>query len=504
MRWSALWAFTSRAMPSEADVASHQWLVRAGFVERVGAGLYASLPLMSRVEARLEALVHAEMRAVGAQEVRLPMLQPAALWAASGRWDAYRAEGLMFSLADRAGRALTLAPTHEEAVAFLARGLRREADLPKVVYQVGRKFRDELRPRGGLLRAREFTMKDAYSVHADEVSLAGTFEAMSGAYARLLGALGVPWRAVEADSGSIGGAVSREFMVLSDIGEDTVLTAPDGVAVNVERAVSLPDAAPGVGARVDAWTVTFADGAVVGVRVRVRADHAVNGVKLARVVAGLSGQAVVDAREGIAAVQFEVTDGACPGVGVGAVADVRVARAGERTAHAPQQRWVAARGIEVGHAFQLGARYTEALGARFVGADGSSRAPLMGCYGIGVSRLAQAVAEVTCDGWGLNWPAVIAPFGVVVTVTNSADAAQREAGERVYGALVAAGVDALLDDRAERAGVKLRDAEMIGVPLRVTVGRDLAAGNVELFTRRSRSCEVFHVDAVVGAVQRSL
>lgn len=423
MRLSRSLFVTLRDVPSEAEIPSHQLLLRAGYVRRLGSGLYAHLPLLRRVLARVEAIVREELDALGAQEVSLPHLQDADLWRASGRWDAYTGgEGLLFHLADRAGREHALAPTHEEAVAAVARdtvGSYRQ--LPLTLYQIGAKFRDELRPRFGLLRTREFVMKDAYSFHADEADLAQTYEAMSAAYARIFARCGLEVLAVDADSGAIGGAVSREFMVLADVGEDEVLYTPDGrFAANVEKA----------GGR----------------------------------------------------------------------------RAGDAADHDAGQTLRSARGIEVGHVFQLGTRYAEALGATFAGPDGRARPLWMGCYGIGVTRLAAAAAEQHHDADGLRWPTALAPHHAVVTVANASEAAARAAGERLYAELRAAGVDAALDDREERAGVKFRDADLAGFPYRVTVGRGLAAGEVEVRSRRTgeaRAVPVEDVAAVVAARVRA-
>ncbi len=555
MRLSQSLFVTTREVPEGAELRSHQLLLQAGFVRRVGPGLYVQLPLMQRVLRKMEALVRHEMQALGAQEVAWPDLQPAELWQASGRWGAYRAESLLFTLEDRAGRALVLAPTHEEVAAALARDLlRSHRQLPQVVYQVGRKFRDERRPRALLLRAREFVMKDAYSFHANAGSLRGTFEAMSGAYARVLTRLDLPWRMIEADSGAMGGAGSREFTVLTDAGEDEVLGTPDGrYTANAESAEGLPEPAqaspfthverrflPDV-RTVDALcaalgcaasavvqqvpfeaTFTVAGGARrVPVRVSVRGDGRVNAAKLAAHLAGrasqfgASGLQSLDvgtdepqaagsgqqrvlrlADESVRDLTGFVTGDAEPGwfvlgarwgadLDLPELVDVWQARAGERSRHDPAQRLESRRGVEVAHVFELGPRYAVALGATFAGADGAERPLVMGCYGLGVTRLAQTVAEVHLDARGLNWPAVIAPFEVLVTLTAAHDAQQREVGERLYAELRAAGLDVALDDRDERAGVKLRDAELIGVPWRVTLGRALASGRAEVTERRS-------------------
>ncbi|MBZ9713119.1 proline--tRNA ligase [Deinococcus multiflagellatus] len=589
MKLSSSLLRTQREVPEGAETQGIQHLLRAGYVRRIGSGLYAHLPLMTRTMHKLEALIREELEGVS-QEVSLPVLQPQHLWDESGRWAAYtQAEGIMFTVTDRAGRAHALGPTHEEVAVDVVRGLVRSyRDLPLSVYQIGRKFRDELRPRFGLLRTREFTMKDAYSFHADEASLREHFEAMSGVYARLLTRLGVAWRAVQADSGNIGGAESREFMVLSEVGEDEVLYTEDGrYAANAERAVSR--AAP-VGASPFAalarhhtpGTVTVASAcAALGcgpghmlknvlydavslqagqrvltpVLVSLRGDHSVNPVKLwnavqARVAGDLTAlevaqpdgwaaealplgslapdlpDHVIARREGLHPAFLRLCDPAgaelrdfATGAGqtdwhvTGAnwatadatgqfalpeVVELRQAQAGDAAVHEASQRLHSARGIEVGHVFQLGTRYAQAMGATFTGADGRERPFQMGCYGIGVTRLVQAVAEQCSDARGLIWPAAIAPYLVHLTVVDGKNSAQRAAADTLYAALGAAGLDPLLDDRDERAGVKFADADLIGLPYRVTVGRGVAEGKVEVKVRRSGVVAVVPVEGVVG------
>ncbi|UBV43239.1 proline--tRNA ligase [Deinococcus taeanensis] len=581
---------TWREVPDGAETRAVQHLLRAGYVRRVGSGLYAHLPLMTRVTHKLEALIREELAGVS-EEVSFPVLQPRHLWDESGRWAAYtQAEGIMFTVTDRAGREHALGPTHEEVALDVVRGLARSyRDLPLSVFQIGRKFRDELRPRFGLLRTREFTMKDAYSFHADEEDLRAHFEVMSGVYGRILTRLGVAWRAVQADSGSIGGAESREFMVLSDVGEDEVLFTGDGqYAANAERAVSRAAAAPlspfTVFARQQtpgAATVTEACGAlgcapahllknvlydavaVQGERrvlqpvlVSLRGDHTVNPVKLWNAVqARVTGELVelqVSQRAGWAAQPLPLgfmgpdlpdsviapaegrpaaflrlcdeagaalrnfatganeTDWHVTGVnwasvgGSGAfvlpaVVDVRQARAGDAAPHDGAQALRSARGIEVGHVFQLGTRYAQAMAATFTAADGREQPFQMGCYGIGVTRLVQAVAEQLSDERGLIWPDVIAPYSAHLIVVDVKNGAQRAAGDTLYAALHAAGLEVLLDDRAERAGVKFADADLVGLPYRVTVGRALEQdGQVEVKDRRSGETYQLPMEGVVA------
>lgn len=573
---------TRRETPSVADTRGTQLLLRAGFIRQLGSGLYATLPLMTRVLHKLEALIRQELDGV-AQEVSLPMLQPAALWEASGRWDAYtRAEGIMFAVTDRSGRELALAPTHEEAAVAVARELVGSyRDLPLSVYQIGRKFRDELRPRAGLLRTREFVMKDGYSFHATAEDLARTFEVMGDAYARILTRLGADWRAAQADSGSIGGTGSREYLLLSAAGEDEVLYTADGLyAANAERAVSQANPAPaspfqtyerrhtpgtptvasacaalgceaGQLVKNVLYDAEFLNGGQTSTRpvlVSLRGDHGVNPVKLwnavsARVEGTLTALEVADP-EGWAAdlplgyVAPDLPDGAgrtflrlCDEAAAGLrnfttganqadwhvvganwgehfplpeVADLRQAGAGEASTHDPAQPLLSARGIEVGHIFQLGTRYTAALGLTFTAADGSAQTPTMGCYGLGVTRLAAALAEQCADERGLVWPAVIAPHEVMLTVVDLKDAAQVRAAETLYAELRAAGIDALLDDRPLRAGVKFADADLTGIPYRVTLGRAVSEGRAEVRARRGGEVEVLKLDAVGAFLARTL
>jgi prolyl-tRNA synthetase len=583
MRVSRLMLVTLRDDPAEAEITSHKLLLRGGFIRRISSGIYAYLPLLWRVLQKIETVVRQEMDATGALETLLPQLQPAELWQRSGRWDGYTAgEGIMFHLCDRQGRALGLGPTHEEVVTALAGDLLRSyRQLPVSLYQIQTKFRDEIRPRFGLMRGREFIMKDAYSFHASETSLQETYAAMDQAYRRIFARCGLRAVAVDADSGAIGGSASQEFMVTADAGEDLILTSEDGrYGANQERAVSLAPAAIPLAADVCSELATpgqasidalcsgngfepsqivkvlvllarFAAAPPLPLLVCLRGDQQLNEVKLANAVcsrAGTAAGALLSitpitpeqlSGEGLEPLPFgalgpqlgdEVLAGArswqtrflrladttaaelehfvCGACRadthlVGASwdrlitaseqqpqsLDLRAAQPGDRCLHDPEQRLQAARGIEVGHIFQLGRKYSQALEASFTNESGSEEALWMGCYGIGVSRLAQAAVEQHHDGQGICWPVSIAPFEVVVVPANCGDAAQFELAESLYGQLRAAGVDALLDDRDERAGVKFKDADLIGIPWRVVVGRGAAVGQVELVQRQGRSSE---------------
>ena len=580
MRVSRLMLVTLRDDPAEAEIPSHKLLLRAGYIRRVGSGIYAYLPLLWRVLQKISAIVRDELNATGALETLLPQLQPAELWQRSGRWAGYTAgEGIMFHLEDRQGRELGLGPTHEEVITALAGDLLRSyRQLPVNLYQIQTKFRDEIRPRFGLMRGREFIMKDAYSFHADEACLKQTYAAMDQAYRRIFSRCGLRAVAVEADSGAIGGSASQEFMVTAEAGEDLILASGDGrYAANQERAVSLPaDAAPLPGGaragghgddlatpaqsaievlcsahgfdpsqtvKVLLLLARFEDGCQQPLLVSLRGDQQLNEVKLANAVSArcsaehgtlldispLTAEAA--AKEGLAPIPFgfmgphledavlvgarswqprflRLADATATalesfvcgansldthrvGASWGALCpapeslDLRAAQPGDRCQHDPEQQLQASRGIEVGHIFQLGRKYSAALEATFTNEAGQEEPLWMGCYGIGVSRLAQAAVEQHHDANGICWPTAIAPYEVIVVIANVADAPQLELGEQLYGAFQAAGIDVLLDDRGERAGVKFKDADLLGIPWRVVVGRGAADGQVELVQRAS-------------------
>jgi prolyl-tRNA synthetase len=584
MRVSRLMLVTLRDDPAEAEIPSHKLLLRAGYIRRLAPGIYAYLPLMWRVLRKVSQVVREEMERTGALETLLPQLQPAELWQRSGRWAGYTdGEGIMFHLEDRQGRQLGLGPTHEEVITALAGDLLRSyRQLPVNLYQIQTKFRDEIRPRFGLMRGREFIMKDAYSFHADEDSLRETYAAMDGAYRRIFARCGLRAVAVEADSGAIGGSASQEFMVTAEAGEDLILTSPDGqYAANQERAVSLaPAATPLAGGalangqgeplstprqtsiealsaahgflpcqvvKVLLLVARFEQGLEQPVLVSLRGDQQLNEVKLANALtarfgqthgallalAPLSEEGLI--REGLQCLPFgflgpQLDDRVLAGARqwqptflrfrdhtaasletfvcgannpdehlVGATwaglgqnpetLDLRSAQPGDRCHHDPAQTLEARRGIEVGHIFQLGRKYSTAMEARFATEAGGEEPFWMGCYGIGVSRLAQAAVEQHHDGNGICWPLAIAPYEVIVVPANVADDQQRNLAERLYDELANAGVDVLLDDRPERAGVKFKDSELIGIPWRVVVGRGAADGRVELVERQGGGSE---------------
>ena len=591
MRVSGLMLVTLRDVPSEAEITSHQLLLRAGYIRRVGSGIYAYLPLMWRVLQRITGIVREEMNRAGALESLLPQLHPAELWERSGRWQGYTAgEGIMFNLEDRQGRQLGLGPTHEEVITSLAGDLLRSyRQLPVNLYQIQTKFRDEIRPRFGLMRGREFIMKDAYSFHADEADLQATYERMDQAYRRIFERCGLEAVPVDADSGAIGGAASQEFMVTADAGEDLILISDDGVySANQEKAVSLPSAAvplqaaelalvetPGQASitavcEAQGWhpsqvvkvlllVARLEDGEQQPVLVSLRGDQDLNDVKLINALTIELGTGVLDcrsmtaedmSRQGLSEIPFgsigpDLDDsllapasswrtrflrladptatalerfccGAnqpdrhrshCTWVELGGAppaVDLRTARAGEACVHDPDARLEAKRGIEVGHIFQLGRKYSTALESRFTNEAGQEEPFWMGCYGIGISRLAQAAVEQHHDEVGICWPEAIAPFEAIVVVANIQDEGQAALGTQLYNHLLQAGVDALLDDRKERAGVKFKDADLIGIPWRIVVGRDAAEGMVELVQRRGRQVSKLHHSEAISSLISAL
>ena len=589
MRVSRLLLVTLRDVPAEAEITSHQLLLRAGFIRRVGSGIYAYLPLMWRVLQKITAVVREEMNRAGAQETLLPQLHPAELWQRSGRWQGYTAgEGIMFHLEDRQGRELGLGPTHEEVITSLAGELLRSyRQLPVNLYQIQTKFRDEIRPRFGLMRGREFIMKDAYSFHASEADLRETYGDMDQAYRRIFERCGLDAVPVDADSGAIGGAASQEFMVTADAGEDLILISDDGqYAANQEKAVSIPSAAsplpdgpeesiptPGLGSieslcdakgwdpsqvvKVLLFVATLDDDTLQPLLVSLRGDQELNPTKVVNAVSRILNKGVLDCRpitpddnnrQQIDLIPFgsigpDLSDDVLQGaktweptflrladetaselgsficgankpdlhrfntswaaIGQKPVSlDLRNARAGDACKHNPESRLTEKRGIEVGHIFQLGRKYSEAMESRFTNENGKTEPFWMGCYGIGVSRLAQAAVEQHHDDSGICWPTAIAPFEAIVVVANIQDETQAQLGEALYTELQAAGVDVLIDDRKERAGVKFKDADLIGIPWRIVVGRDASEGTVELVCRSSREVQKLpHAEAVTCLIK---
>jgi prolyl-tRNA synthetase len=534
MRYTRFLIPTLREVPAEAEVVSHKLMLRSGMIRKLAAGIYSTLPLGERVMQKTAQIVREEMNRAGALELTLPFVQPAELWHESGRWNVYGKE--LMRLQDRNAREFCLGPTHEEVITDVARGLISSyKQLPVNLYQIHIKFRDEIRPRFGVMRAREFIMKDAYSFDADETGAERSYMKMYEAYTNIFTRLGLRFRAVEADSGPIGGSFSHEFMVLADTGEDViVICSACDYAANTEKAEILkpdmPDANVdqfGVPERVhtpgmrtidevcdflkvksDAVIKTLvfdADGdAVVAL---VRGDHDINEIKLKNYLAcselalaeeelieritgaprgfagpvGLSGVRIIadyglKGRINLVAGGNEL-DVHVLNINVGrdfsvdAFADIRLAREGDACPRCAG-RLTTTRGIEVGHIFKLGTKYSTAMSAEFLDAQGQSHPMVMGCYGIGVGRTVAAAIEQSHDSDGIIFPAAIAPFTVLVVLVNPNDEQQDAIAVDLYEALLGRGVDVLLDDRDERPGIKFKDADLIGIPLRVTVGRN--------------------------------
>lgn len=593
MRLSQSLFVTLREVPADAEIPSHQLLLRAGYIRRIGRGIYAYLPMMWRVLQKVSQIVREEMNATGAQETLLPQLQPSELWKESGRWDTYtKAEGIMFSLTDRVEGELGLGPTHEEVITAVARDMIRSyRQLPQHLYQIQTKFRDEIRPRFGLMRGREFIMKDGYSFHATEECLKKTYADMDQAYRNMLRRCGLEFRAVEADSGAIGGSGSQEFMILAEAGEDEILyTEDEKYAANTEKAVSLPadvvespfttfekretpntatieslckllDCSPTCVVKNVLYQVVYDNGTTVLVLINIRGDQDVNEVKLSNELSKLApdykaktiialtvpdadaqqkwaakplplgyispaladdyiaGTKVISGKflrmvdETAADLKNFVTgadeanyhvlganwgdDFALPKLKV----DIRLAKAGDRAVHDPAQILQTARGIEAGHIFQLGTKYSAAMGATFTDEDGKTKPLVMGCYGVGVSRLAQAAVEQSYDDNGIIWPVAIAPYHAVVVVPNIKDADQMAAAEKLYSELNAAGVETILDDRDERAGVKFKDSELIGIPFRIVTGKSLKDGKIEVVKRKGNERSELSLNEVVATVK---
>ncbi len=592
MRVSRLMLVTLRDTPSEAEIISHQLLLRGGYIRRVASGIYAYLPLMWRVLRKITEIVREEMDATGALETLLPQLQPSELWQDSGRWQGYTAagEGIMFHLKDRQNRELALGPTHEEVVTSLGGDLIRSyRQLPITLYQIQTKFRDEIRPRFGLMRSREFIMKDAYSFHSDEQSLKSTYKNMDIGYKNIFARCGLDVLAVDADSGAIGGAASQEFMVKANAGEDLILTSQDGkYSANQEKATSFPKPpipyeikqeklieTPNQGSIESLCNANNLDPSQVvkvlvllaniendeyqPLLISLRGDQDLNEIKLKNVITNKLRKQILEIKaitqkelkeEGLNDLPFgfigpdlnnhllkgakkwnqeflRLVDHSASSLNnfvcgsnnfekhrIGMswekleaknnIVDIRMAKAGDFSIKNKNQLLEETRGIEVGHIFQLGKKYSLSLETNFTNKEGSLEPFWMGCYGIGISRLAQAAVEQHHDDEGICWPISIAPFEVIIVVANQKDKRQVDTGEELYKELTSKGLEVLLDDRPERAGVKFKDADLIGIPLRIVVGRDLESGQIELFHRITRSSKLLPIDEALREIQAEI
>ena len=577
-RWSQLFLPTLREAPADAEVASHKFLVRAGYIRQLGAGIYSYLFLGQRSINKIIRIVREEMDTIG-QEFLLPGLQPRELWEQSGRWTAIGDN--MFRLKDRKGADLCLGFTHEEVMTEIARkDLRSYKQLPQIWYQIQTKFRDEPRPKSGLLRVRQFIMKDAYSFDIDAAGLDVSYRKHDAVYRRIFTRCGLQFVAVEADSGAMGGSQSQEFMVYSDAGEDLIAScARCGYAANLEKATSqLPPVndlaatgdgkpelvhTPGMGAIADVTAFlqvsaaqdiktvaymaekrdTAGKSTWLPVTVFLRGDHSVNETKLLNLLhagqlrpmtpeeleryfqapAGFLGPVgLTPAKELMTPELSVVVDHGLEGrknmiggankldyhfrnITAGrdftwtVAAAIRDVSEGEGCSNCNVPLRVA-KAVEIGHIFKLGYKYSESIGARVLDPNGKEVMPIMGSYGIGIERILTAAVEQSFDDNGFSLPPSIAPFDVVVTITNVADGGLKAAGEKLAAELESAGLDVLLDDREERAGVKFKDADLVGIPFRVNVGKKTADGVVELVTRATRSSEDVSLESVAKLV----
>ena len=568
MRWSNLFIPTLREDPADAEVTSHRLLVRAGYIRQLTAGVYSLLPLAQRVRLKIMQIIREEMNRIGGQEFLLPAIHPAEVWKESGRWEVMGDN--MFRLRDRKGADMALGMTHEEVFTTIARNaINSYRQLPQVWYQIQTKFRDEARPKSGLLRVREFTMKDAYSFDVDFAGLDKSFQDQFDAYCRIFTRCGLKFTAVEASSGAMGGSQSTEFMVRTNAGEDNIVVCEKcGYAANVEKATSklvpLDDEGgpaaveefPTPGVRTIDDLTTFSGGASADRQIKtlvyvlddrvalvlLRGDHELNETKLIDASGAINvrparpeeiSEALGASAGSLGAVGLTrtthpkitqiIADDALLGRrnmttgankddhhlrGVAIDRDIKVdkwvslrsVKAGEACANCGGSLDVF-RAVEAGHIFKLGTKYSDSMGARVLTADGQEVAIVMGSYGIGVERVMSAAVELYNDKAGMSWPASIAPFHVVLTPVNIKDQELLGAAERIYDELQKVGIEALLDDRDERAGVKFNDADLIGVPYRITFGKKIKEGKVELFTRATRESEDVPIDSVVRVVR---
>jgi prolyl-tRNA synthetase len=576
MRWSRYFIPTLREDPADAEVISHKLLLRAGVVRQLSAGIYSYLPLGQRIALKVMQILRDEMNAIGGQEFYLPALHPAELWQESGRWQAI--DDIMFRLKDRKGTDLCLGMTHEEVFTSIARDeIRSYKQLPQVWYQIQIKFRDEPRPKSGLMRLRTFIMKDAYTFDVDFAGLDKAFLDQRDAYIRIFTRCGIQFSIVEASSGSMGGSESNEFVARTDAGEDFIASCSNcDYAANLEKATShlpaIQDGAgpaapeefptPGVrtiedltafpgGAPADRQIKTLVyiatvDGETTPVLALVRGDHQLHEVKLndsvgstavrpahaeeIRELLGASAGSLggVRAKKTAHSVnrnlriiadlglkgRRDMTTGANKDdhhirgvdverdIEVDQWNDLRMVNSGETCPRCNSGKLEVFKAMEIGHIFKLGTKYSKSMGATVLTADGKEVPIVMGSYGIGVERIITAAVEQNHDADGIVWPKSITPFDVVVTITNIKDEKLRDAGETLYQELQGAGLEVLLDDRDERAGVKFKDADLIGIPYRVTIGRKIGDGIVELFDRRAKQSEDVKLDGVVERVQK--
>ena len=565
---------TLRDTPSEAEIISHQLLLKGGYIRRVNSGIYAYMPIMLKVIEKISKIIEKELNKIDCTKLLLPQLHPADLWKKSERWENYTAgEGIMFNLKDRQGKEFGLAPTHEEVITFIASEIINSyKQLPQCYYQIQTKFRDEIRPRFGLMRSREFIMKDGYSFHASKEDLASFYEKMGRAYDNIFRSCGLLTVGVEADSGAIGGASSKEFMVIADTGEDSILFTESGsYAANIEKAVSITSEPIQLKKSLSEWLETpnqktidalcknndldpsqiikivifiakFEDKAEIPILSCIRGDQNINETKLFNLVNEkynsnllnlfkLEDKKVIDRNLNNFPLGFigpdiedriindeshwskswlRIADNSAISLSSfisggnktnfhkvfhkfsfsekGFITgDIRNAKKGDKINIYNEEQLKEKKGIEIGHIFQLGQKYSDKLNANFSDKDGKLKKLWMGCYGIGVTRIAQAAIEQNHDEKGICWPIQISPFEIIIIPTNLKDSLQKELTEKIYKSFSENKIDVLLDDRDDRAGVKFKDAELIGIPFQVIIGRDSVNEEVEFVSRKNKT-----------------
>ena len=570
MRVSSFPLATLRDTPSEAEIVSHKLLLKGGYIRRVSSGIYAYMPLMLKVIEKISLIIEKELNKIGCNKLLLPQLHPAELWEISGRWEGYTAgEGIMFNLKDRQERSFGLAPTHEEVITNIASEIIKSyKQLPICFYQIQTKFRDEIRPRFGLMRSREFIMKDGYSFHSNESDLKNFYTIMEKSYENIFINCGLEIVGVDADSGSIGGAASKEFMVTADSGEDTILFTKSGsYAANIEKAISLPakeiplkplrkellntpnqktidslckfnDLDPSQIVKVIIYLGQFEDRIQIPIIVCIRGDQTINEVKVFNIInqnnkanlinlkilennfeieknlnhlpLGFIGPDIDDDfikkeslwnKKWIRIIDHSAYNLSTFVSGANEInyhklynsweipgknfvrADVRNSKEGDYLTTESEETLLKKKGIEIGHIFQLGQKYSEKLQSKFSDENGKLENLWMGCYGIGVTRLAQAAIEQNYDENGICWPLQIAPFEIVIIPTNFKEEVQRRLANEIYNQLLENNIDVLLDDRDERAGIKFKDSDLIGIPFKIIIGRDAEKSEVELISR---------------------
>lgn len=579
MRFSQSFIRTSKEEPADAEIISHKLLMRAGLVRKLASGIYIIMPLANLVVKKIENIIRSEMNAAGAQEVIMPCILPANLWKETGRWEVYGSE--MLKIKDRAEREYCFGPTHEEVITDLVRhDVRSYKQLPVTLYQIQTKFRDEIRPRFGLMRAREFTMKDAYSFDTSAEGLDINYKRMHAAYCNIFERCGVKYTVVDADTGAIGGSSSHEFMVIAPSGEDSIVYCDScRYSANVEKASTQldkiigPEIPAGCGCERPASKTEKIHTPGASTIDDLAKFLGVDKKKLCKILFFTNGKAENDGREDVIALisgEFELNEiklknhlkfinlemipseevqkrtGAYPGFGgpIGINPNVKiiadnsmkhlcdfVTGANEKDYHlknvnlsdfsitsfadlvmvdaghpCPQcgAKLEKARGIEVGHIFKLGTKYSESLGAKYIDEAGQEQPVIMGCYGIGVGRTMQAAVEQNNDADGICWPMPIAPYHVILILLNSSDETQKKCAEELYQKMREENIEVIYDDRAEKPGFKFKDADLLGIPIRVAVGRYAAEGKVEFKRRNSKELKVVETGEVISLIKSEI